>query len=118
MNRTYLIHLLFVLATVMPAKWTSKGALFSFTDYALHVGRMKGLPAFDDFEMRSPETILFGNTSTNARHFTNFSLQQIIYLLSGNSKDFKSAFSHFRAPFISFMVFISNIYFQVLPLGT
>lgn len=36
---------------------------------------MKGLPAFDGFDMKVPEPILFGNETTNARHFTNFSLQ-------------------------------------------
>ncbi|MFN8240465.1 MAG: subtype B tannase [Bacteroidales bacterium] len=48
---------------------------FSFPDYAAHVGRMKGLPAFDDFEMRQPEPSLFGNEATDARHFTEFSQQ-------------------------------------------
>ena len=37
---------------------------------------MKGLPAFDDFNMKQPEPDLFGNKTTAARHFTNFSLQQ------------------------------------------
>jgi len=55
--------------------WTEKGAAFAFTDYVTHVGRMKGLPAFDDFDLRQPEPNLFGNTTTAARHFTNFSLQ-------------------------------------------
>jgi hypothetical protein len=53
-----------------------KGAAFQWADYVAHVGRMKGLPAFDDFEMKIPEPILFGNKTTNARHFTNFSQQQ------------------------------------------
>jgi hypothetical protein len=56
--------------------WTDKGAAFAFADYVKHVGRMKGLPAFDDFSMKQPEPELFGNTTTAARHFTNFSLQQ------------------------------------------
>ncbi len=56
--------------------WTDKGAMFAFADYVAHVGRMKGLPAFDDFDMRQPEPSLFGNTTTDARHFTNFSLRQ------------------------------------------
>lgn len=55
--------------------WNDKGAAFSFPDYVAHVGRMKGLPAFDDFEMRQPEPNLFGNKTTDARHFTSFSLQ-------------------------------------------
>ena len=36
---------------------------------------MKSLPAFDDFDMKQAETILFGNKTTDARHFTNFSLR-------------------------------------------
>jgi len=56
--------------------WTDKGASFTFAHYVTHVGRMKGLPAFDDFDMKQPEPNLFGNTTTAARHFTNFSLRQ------------------------------------------
>ncbi len=55
--------------------WNGKGASFTFTDYVSHVGRMKGLPAFDDLDAKQPEPILFGTTTTNARHFTDFSLQ-------------------------------------------
>lgn len=55
--------------------WTNGGAVFEFADYVTHVGRMKGLPAFDDFEMRQPEPLLFGSMNTPARHFTNFSLR-------------------------------------------
>jgi hypothetical protein len=61
--------------------WNDKGAAFSFADYVSHVGRMKGLPAFDDFAMKQPEPVLFGNKTTDARHFTNYSLRQA----SGNS---------------------------------
>ena len=56
--------------------WTDDGSAFEFADYVTHVGRMKGLPAFDDFNKKQPEPDLFGNTTTAARHFTNFSLQQ------------------------------------------
>lgn len=55
--------------------WTGGEASFSFADYTTHVGRMKGLPAFDDFDARQPEPIVFGNRTTDARHFTNFSLR-------------------------------------------
>jgi hypothetical protein len=55
--------------------WTGNEALFTFADYVAHVGRMKGLPAFDDFDMKQPEPILFGNKTTDARHFTDFSLR-------------------------------------------
>jgi hypothetical protein len=57
-------------------KWDGKTVDFNFADYIAQVGRMKGLPAFDDFDMKQPEPVLFGNKTTNARHFTNFSLKQ------------------------------------------
>jgi hypothetical protein len=41
-----------------------------------YVGRMKSLPAFDAFDLSTPECILFGNATIDARHFTDFSLQQ------------------------------------------
>jgi acetyl esterase/lipase len=56
--------------------WSESGAAFTFTDYVAHVGRMKGLPAFDDFEMRQPEPNVFGNRTTDSRHFTGFSLRR------------------------------------------
>ncbi len=49
---------------------------FPCSDYVMHVGRMKSLPAFDDFNMKQPEPELFGNKTTAARHFTSFSLRQ------------------------------------------
>ena len=55
--------------------WRGKTVTFIFKDYAANVGRMKGLPAFDDFEMKQPEPNLFGNKTSDSRHFTNFSLQ-------------------------------------------
>ena len=55
--------------------WSDSKATFTFADYVAHVGRMKGLPAFDDFEMKQPEPNVFGNKTTNARHFTDFSLR-------------------------------------------
>ena len=57
-------------------KWSDNKATFAFNDYVAHVGRMKGLPAFDDFNMKQPEPVLFGNKTTDARNFTNFSLRQ------------------------------------------
>jgi len=56
--------------------WSEEVAEFSFSDYVVHIGRMKNLPAFDDFNMKQPEPDLFGNKITAARHFTNFSLRQ------------------------------------------
>ncbi|MBD2752914.1 subtype B tannase [Spirosoma validum] len=55
--------------------WNVKSASFSFADYVTHVGRMKGLPAFDDFDKKQPEPSEFGNKTINSRHFTQFSLQ-------------------------------------------
>jgi hypothetical protein len=55
--------------------WSDQGAMFTFTDYVAQVGRMKGLPAFDDFDMKQPEPELFGNATTASRHFTIFSLR-------------------------------------------
>jgi hypothetical protein len=55
--------------------WTEKGATFEFPDYVSHVGRMKGMPAFDDFDKKQPEPNLFGNKTTDSRHFTDFSLR-------------------------------------------
>ena len=56
--------------------WTDRGARFAFADYVAHVGRMKGLPAFDDFDLKQPEPNVFGNRTTDSRHFTNFSLRR------------------------------------------
>jgi acetyl esterase/lipase len=61
--------------------WSDSGATFTFADYVAHVGRMKGLPAFDDFEMKQPEPNVFGSKTTDARHFTDFSLRHA----SGNA---------------------------------
>lgn len=63
------------LANNLWLKWSGDSATFSFEDFVSHVGRMKGLPAFDDFEMKQPEPNLFGNRTTDARHFTDFSLR-------------------------------------------
>jgi len=55
--------------------WSGNSAEFRFEDYAAHVGRMKSLPAFDAFDLSAAENIEFGNETTNARHFTIFSLR-------------------------------------------
>ena len=55
--------------------WANNTASFTWADFVTHVGRLKGLPAFDDFDMTMAEPIEFGNATTNARHFTNFSLR-------------------------------------------
>ena len=62
--------------------WSDGRAKFSFSDFVTHVGRMKGLPAFDDFDMRQPEPNEFGNNTVDSRHFTEFSLRHA----TGNPK--------------------------------
>lgn len=70
--------------------WNSSTNTASFTweDYVRYIGRGKSVPAFDSFfDLSSPganvntsetaEVILFGNETTNARHFTNFGLQYV-----------------------------------------
>ena len=63
------------LATNKWISWQGNQASFTFADYVAHVGRMKGLPAFDDFDCRQPEPNEFGNKTIDSRHFTSFSLQ-------------------------------------------
>ncbi|MFC6191513.1 subtype B tannase [Dyadobacter subterraneus] len=55
--------------------WKNGAVNFSFADFVAHVGRMKSMPAFDNFDLTSAETIEFGNKTVNARHFTDYSLQ-------------------------------------------
>ena len=57
--------------------WSGSQATFSFADYLARVGRMKSLPAFDDFNLRQPEPNEFGNKTIDSRHFTNFSLRHV-----------------------------------------
>ena len=63
-------------------EWDGKRAHFAFADYQLHGGRFKLVPAFDDFDMALAEPSLFGNETTEARHFTEFSLRKT----TGNDK--------------------------------
>lgn len=55
--------------------WADNTASFTYADYVAYIGRMKSLPAFDAFDLSTAECILFGNETTNARHFTDFSLR-------------------------------------------
>jgi uncharacterized protein (TIGR03437 family) len=57
--------------------WSGSTASFAFADYVSYIGRSKGLPAFDAFDLTSPNTenYEFGDSTTNAKHFTHFSLQ-------------------------------------------
>ncbi len=64
----------------------SATASFTFADYVSYIGREKGVPAFDSFfdssayaSVNTSQTysvLEFGSSTTNARHFTNYSLQK------------------------------------------
>lgn len=55
--------------------WDGEKAQFSFEDFHQYKGRMKGLPAFDDFHKEMAEPDLFGTETVKTRHFTTFSLR-------------------------------------------
>ncbi|BDT94469.1 subtype B tannase [Nocardia sputorum] len=57
--------------------WAGDRAEFTWPDYLSHVGvRQKGVPAFDAFDLSSPENNEFGGGTVKARHFTLFSLRR------------------------------------------
>lgn len=56
--------------------WSDGAATFTLADFVEHVGRSKSLPAFDALDLSSAETVLFGDETTDARHFTEFSLRE------------------------------------------
>lgn len=56
--------------------WAQGKASFTWADHLTYVGRSKAAPAFDDLEMKNAEPIEFGDATTNARHFTEFSLRK------------------------------------------
>jgi hypothetical protein len=51
-------------------------ATFGVDDFRSHVGRMKSAPAFDAVDLGAVENVLFGNATTDARHFTAYSLRR------------------------------------------
>jgi len=55
---------------------------FTWAGFLNHVGRSKGLLAFDGFNREHPENVEFGNATTNAQHFTLFSVRHA----TGNPK--------------------------------
>ncbi|MER6343579.1 subtype B tannase [Streptomyces sp. NPDC001595] len=56
--------------------WNGKKAGFSWAGYLAHVGaRKKSVPAFDGFDLSTGENNLFGTGTTQARHFTAYSLK-------------------------------------------
>lgn len=56
--------------------WANGVASFDFADFQDHIGRSKNVPAFDALDLSSGENGLFGNETTDARHFTEFSLRE------------------------------------------
>ncbi|MEU0837938.1 subtype B tannase [Streptomyces sp. NPDC005962] len=56
--------------------WFGDRATFSWADFLTHVGaRKKNTPAFDPFDLSAGENNLFGTGTTQARHFTLYSLR-------------------------------------------
>jgi hypothetical protein len=53
--------------------WDGKNASFTMEDFASqHIAREKPAPAMDQTGLNDAETILFGDKTTNARHFTDY----------------------------------------------
>ncbi|MFF4118424.1 subtype B tannase [Streptomyces sp. NPDC001714] len=56
--------------------WDGTNATFSWADFLTHVGpRRKNAPAFDAFDLSTPECNEFGTDTTATRHFTLYSLR-------------------------------------------
>lgn len=55
--------------------WQDSRAGFGFADFLAHVGRSKPCPAVDQKDLASAENGLFGDETTDARHFTDFGLR-------------------------------------------
>ena len=56
--------------------WSGGTATFTWQKFLDHVGsRLKSVPAFDSFTVSNAENIEFGDATTNARHFTLYSLR-------------------------------------------
>lgn len=57
--------------------WSNGAASFTWADFVAHLGtRKKTAPAFDALDLSTAENIEFGTTTTDARHFTEWSLRQ------------------------------------------
>jgi acetyl esterase/lipase len=56
--------------------WSGDQATFAWDGFLTHVGaRKKNTPAFDTFDLSSPENNLFGTGTAKARHFTLYGLR-------------------------------------------
>ena len=65
------------LATNPWITWANGQATFTWADFLAHLGtRSKSAPAFDAFDLSTAENIEFGDATTNARHFTDYSLRK------------------------------------------
>ncbi|WP_254648372.1 subtype B tannase [Streptomyces sp. GbtcB6] len=68
--------------------WDGSSAAFSWSDYLDHVGsRGKDAPAFDAFDLSAGENNEFGVDTTEARHFTDYSLANDTSGTGGTSLD-------------------------------
>lgn len=58
--------------------WSGGKAAFTWAKFLDHIGtRLKNVPAFDTFNLTAAENIEFGDATTNARHFTLYSLRHV-----------------------------------------
>lgn len=56
--------------------WSGGRATFTWAKFLDHIGtRLKSVPAFDSFTLSNAENIEFGDATSNARHFTLYSLR-------------------------------------------
>lgn len=55
--------------------WADNAVAIDFSGFQQHVGRKKDAPAFDAFDLSAGENNLFGNETTDNRHFTLYSLR-------------------------------------------
>lgn len=66
--------------------WSGGQATFDFASFQSHLGtRGKSAPAFDAFDLSAAENVEYGNDSTNARHFTDYSLKRDTSGTAGDS---------------------------------
>ena len=57
--------------------WDGRNASFSFSDYEIYLGRLKGMPAFDSIELGQSENTAFGRDTEPAAHYTEYVIRRI-----------------------------------------
>jgi hypothetical protein len=63
--------------------WSGGQATFTWDKFLEHIGtRSKSVPAFDAFDLSATENTVYGDATSNARHFTLYSLRHA----TGNSR--------------------------------